>query len=50
MKCLLHIQDATGKEKIAPDRSGNAMVSPENILFHSNDVGEKVGAVYERSL
>ena len=27
--CLLHIQDATGKTKLGPDRSGNIMVSPE---------------------
>ena len=31
-KCLLHIQDATGKKKLAPDRSGNVMVSPENSI------------------
>ena len=32
-KRLLHIQDATGKKKLTPGRSGNVMVSPENILF-----------------
>ena len=26
-------QVATGKKKLAPDRSGNVMVSPENILL-----------------
>ena len=32
-KCLLHIQDATKKKKLAPDRSGNVMVSPEKVYF-----------------
>ena len=27
-KCLLHIQDATGKKKLAPGRSGKVTVSP----------------------
>ena len=31
-KFLLHIQDATGKKKLAPERSGNAMVSPEKTI------------------
>ena len=31
-KCLLHIWDATGKKKLAPDRSGNVMVSPEKLF------------------
>ena len=30
-KCLLHIQDATVKIKLAPDRSGNVMVSLEKV-------------------
>ena len=32
-KCLLHIQDATGKKKLAPDRSGNVMVRMEKAIF-----------------
>ena len=28
-KCLLHIQDDTGKKKLSPDRSGNVIVNPE---------------------